>query len=301
MKLCLGTVQQGLEYGVNNQHGKPSLEESVEVFHRAFERGIDVFDTARAYGDAEIIIGEYVKRYEEAKEIKYISKLRPNVFEAGDNYYEVIKRECLDSLRRMGISKLYGYLLHTPEYIRNPEIVDAMIRIKEEGLVENIGVSIYNIEDGEIAIQTNKVDFIQLPFSVFDQRGDTTGFLKRAKENGITIFARSAFLQGLFYANVDRLPERVEHAKNVLVDFNQMIEKYQVDRTETLIGFVKAQEYIDYLVFGVDNLEQLEEDIDVFNNKEIDDKVLNVIKDRYVKIEESIIIPSLWSNGKKSK
>lgn len=301
MKLCLGTVQQGMEYGVNNHYGKPSLEDSIAVFHEAFERGIDVFDTARAYGDAELIIGEYVKRYEEAKEIKYISKLRPNVFEVGDNYYEVIKRECLDSLARMGISKLYGYLLHTPEYIRNPEIVEAMVRIKEEGLVENIGVSIYNIEDGEIAIQTNKVDFIQLPFSVFDQRGDTTGFLKRAKENGITIFARSAFLQGLFYANVDRLPERVEHTKNVLVNFNQLIEKYRVDRTETLIGFVKAQAYIDYLVFGVDNLEQLEEDIDVFNNKKIDSKMLSDIKEKYARIEESIIIPSLWSNGKKAK
>lgn len=301
MKLCLGTVQQGMEYGVNNQYGKPSLEESLMVFHKAFQSGIDVFDTARAYGDAEIIIGEYFKRYKNSEKIRVISKLRPNVFEEGDNYYDVMKRECLGSLERMGISKLYGYLLHTPEYVRNPEIVEAMIKLKNEGIVENIGVSIYEIEDGEIAIKTGKVDFIQLPFSVFDQRGETTGFLKRAKEAGITIFTRSAFLQGLLYMNENKIPDRVSHAKDVLEDFNQLIEIHGVDRTETLIGFVKNQKYIDYLVFGVDNVEQLEEDIQVFNDKKINDFMKCEIQKRYANIEKSVIIPSLWSNGKKAE
>lgn len=301
MRLCLGTVQQGMEYGVNNKYGKPSLEESIELFHRAFESGIDLFDTARAYGDAELIIGEYFKRYGNKDKIRVISKLRPNVFEENDNYYEVMKRECLDSLERMGITKLYGYLLHTPEYIREPKIVQAMVNLKEEGIVENIGVSIYNIEDGDVAIETGVVDFIQLPFSVFDQRGESTGFFKRAKKAGITIFTRSAFLQGLFYVNADKIPERVLHTENVLRDFNRLLNEYNADRTETLIGFVKEQEYIDYLVFGADDIEQLYEDINVFNNCNIVNKISNVIKERYANIEKSVIIPSLWSNGKKAK
>ena len=62
MNLCLGTVQQGMAYGINNQHGKPSVEESMEIFHQAVLNGIEIFDTASAYGDAEYLIGEYLKK-----------------------------------------------------------------------------------------------------------------------------------------------------------------------------------------------------------------------------------------------
>ena len=47
MKLCLGTVQQGLEYGINNKYGKPSKEYSQKIFYEAVKHGITMFDTAR--------------------------------------------------------------------------------------------------------------------------------------------------------------------------------------------------------------------------------------------------------------
>lgn len=298
MKLCLGTVQQGMEYGINNQYGKPSLEESLEVFHQAVLSGIDIFDTARAYGDAEYLIGEYFKKYGNPKGIKIISKLRPNVFQDTKDYYEVMKEECLESLRRMGIDKLYGYLLHTPEYIRNPQIVAAMQRLKEEGLVENIGVSIYEIEDGDYAIAA-KVDFVQLPFSVFDQRGATTGFMKRAKLAGITIFVRSVFLQGLFFMDEKRLPEKVSQAEDILGKWNRYMEDSSATKVEALIGFAKQQKYVDYIVFGVDNVSQLREDIEVFNHYEIEGEEKVRFENEFAIETKSIIIPSLWSDGTK--
>ena len=300
MKLCLGTVQQGMEYGINNQCGKPSIEESIETFYQAIQNGIKIFDTARAYGDAELLIGEYFRRYGNPGDIKIISKLRPNVFDSDEGYYDVVKRECQNSLDRIGISKLYGYLLHTPGYIRNPEIVHALLDIKKEGMVENIGVSIYEIEDGEAAIETGVVDFIQLPYSVFDQRGDTTGFLRKAKQAGITVFTRSAFLQGLFYMDVEKVPERVEKAKPLLEKWNSCIDRFNVSKTEALIGFVKNQPYIDYLVFGVDNVKQLQEDIRIFNDYKMDDSLESLFQKEFSSVSKSIIIPSLWSNGKKS-
>lgn len=298
MKLCLGTVQQGMEYGINNQYGKPSLEESLEVFHQAVLSGIDIFDTARAYGDAEYLIGEYFKKYGNPKGIKIISKLRPNVFQDTKDYYEVMKAECLESLRRMGIDKLYGYLLHTPEYIRNPQIVEAMQRLKEEGLVENIGVSIYEIEDGDYAIAA-KVDFVQLPFSVFDQRGATTGFMKRAKQAGITIFVRSVFLQGLFFMDENRLPEKVSQAEDILGKWNRYMEDSSATKVEALIGFAKQQKYVDYIVFGVDNVSQLREDIEVFNHYELEGEEKVRFENEFAIETKSIIIPSLWSDGTK--
>ena len=62
-ELCLGTVQFGMNYGVNNQIGRqPTWKESFEMLDIAIDRGIDVIDTARAYGEAELVLGEYFKK-----------------------------------------------------------------------------------------------------------------------------------------------------------------------------------------------------------------------------------------------
>jgi aryl-alcohol dehydrogenase-like predicted oxidoreductase len=61
-KLILGTVQFGLEYGVNNQKGIPSSNEIKKILDFAFKRKINILDTAEAYGNSQERIGEYIKK-----------------------------------------------------------------------------------------------------------------------------------------------------------------------------------------------------------------------------------------------
>ncbi len=292
MKLCLGTVQQGLEYGINNKYGKPSKEYSQKIFYEAVKHGITMFDTARAYGDAELLLGEYLKEHGNRNEIKIISKLRPNILEGCKDIYDTICRECEGTLKRIGVESLDGYLLHTPEYIRDPKVVSALLKLKEEGYASHIGVSIYNIEDGDVAINTGAVDYIQLPFSIFDQRGKNSGFLRRAKEAKITVFARSIFLQGLYFMDAGK----VKRAEPMLRNWELILEERHANREEVLIEFVKQSKEIDYLVFGVDTVEQLQRDISVFESEsKLDETIWNIIGEKFSDVEESIIIPSLWA------
>ena len=60
-KLILGTVQFGLHYGVNNTTGKPSKENIKSILDSAYNSGIQLLDTAEAYGDSQNKIGEYHK------------------------------------------------------------------------------------------------------------------------------------------------------------------------------------------------------------------------------------------------
>ncbi len=296
MKLCLGTVQQGLEYGINNKYGKPSKEYSQKIFYEAVKHGITMFDTARAYGDAELLLGEYLKEHGNRNEIKIISKLRPNILEGCKDIYDTICRECEGTLKRIGVESLDGYLLHTPEYIRDPKVVSALLKLKEEGYASHIGVSIYNIEDGDVAINTGAVDYIQLPFSIFDQRGKNSGFLRRAKEAKITVFARSIFLQGLYFMDAGSLPEKGKRAEPMLRNWELILEERHANREEVLIEFVKQSKEIDYLVFGVDTVEQLQRDISVFESEsKLDETIWNIIGEKFSDVEESIIIPSLWA------
>ncbi|MCI8881324.1 MAG: aldo/keto reductase [Clostridiaceae bacterium] len=302
MKLCLGTVQQGMEYGINNQYGKPSTEDSMAIFHEAVMKGIAVFDTARAYGNAELLLGEYFKNYGNREKVRVISKLRPNILQAGEAVYDTMHRECECSLKRIGIEKLDGYLLHTPEYIRDTEAVNALVSLREEGMVKNIGVSIYNMADGDIAVNTGVVDYIQLPFSIFDQRGITSGLIHRAKAAGITLFARSAFLQGLYFMNADSLPDKVKQAGPMLKRWNSIRDEYGFTPEEILIEFVKLFDEIDYLVFGVDTLQQLKRDIAVFHSPtSVDERIWKMIRTEFVQVSRSIIIPSLWSDGRRTE
>lgn len=301
-ELCLGTVQFGMKYGINNSLGQPTLDESFKMLDIAIDNGIRVIDTARAYGEAEEILGKYFIDRKNSNKVKVISKLCPNVIEVGEKDIQgVVRRELEDSLKRLNVEKLDGYLLHTPGYIYNSEILKALISLKKEKLVENIGVSIYEIEDGEEAIRTGVVDYIQLPYSILDQRGVKTNFISKAKQSGITIYTRSAFLQGLFTMNKDRIPENLKEAIPYINIFEKLLDKYQVNKVSALINFVKQEKGIDYLVFGVDTSEQLIEDINIYKGEVVPNELLNELKKQFNEIDKSIIFPSLWSNGKKAK
>ena len=76
-RICMGTVQLGQHYGINNALGrKPNLQESFNLLEKAINSGVNFFDTASAYGDAEIILGKFgINRFP----VKIISKLRPKL------------------------------------------------------------------------------------------------------------------------------------------------------------------------------------------------------------------------------
>lgn len=300
-KLCIGTVQFGMKYGVNNVIGrKPTRQESFEMLDYALAHGINTIDTARAYGDAELLLGEYFRNKRNLAGIKIISKLRPNVIEKGEkDIAGVMRREMEESLDRMAISELDGYLLHTPEYIYNPEIQKALCSLKEQNYVKNIGVSIYNIEDGYAAIKTGIVDYIQLPYSILDQRGIKTGFIQEAKRSGITIFTRSAFLQGLFMMPEGKIPDYLWQACPYLEILDKVLAEYKVDRVSAILGFVAYEQDIDYLVFGVEKKEQLEENMVKAGRRDVPDECILELKKRIGEVGKSIIFPSLWADGRR--
>lgn len=299
-ELCLGTVQFGMKYGVNNTLGQPSWKESFHMLDIAIERGIKIIDTARAYGEAEEILGKYILDNNIENKIKIISKLCPNVIDKNEkDVIGVVRKELEESLSRLHVSQLDGYLLHTPDYIYNKQILAALVQIKNEKLVNHIGISIYDIEQGEEAIRTGILDYIQLPYSILDQRGIQTELIKKAKQHGITIFSRSAFLQGLYMMEKDKIPFHLKAAIPYLVIFDRLLEKYNLKKTQALLKFVTQEQGIDYLVFGVDNPKQLLEDINIYQNGDIPKQFIDEVKQEFYDIDKSIIFPSLWSDGKK--
>ncbi|MFN6142857.1 MAG: aldo/keto reductase, partial [Pseudanabaena sp.] len=107
-KLAIGTVQFGCSYGVSNKTGKVSIDSAKEILAYAKDAEIDVLDTAIAYGDSELCLGQI--GIDNWKVVSKLSELPSGV----DNIQKWAKDSLQGSLSRLKIPKLYGLLLHRP-------------------------------------------------------------------------------------------------------------------------------------------------------------------------------------------
>ena len=299
-KLCLGTVQFGMHYGINNKVGKPHKKDVFRMLDFAWDCGVRYLDTAEAYGDAEEIIGEFLNNNRH-KKFNVVSKLLPNCLEEKDIDIEgEITKHIQRTLKLLGLDTLDGYLLHTPIYFYNAKIMDAMFKLKEKGYTHNIGISIYEVEHALDAASSGLCDYIQIPYSVFDSRVDKTDFFTIAKKNNVKVFARSAFLQGLILMRKDEIPDSLRQVDKYLEIFDDIIQQCNFSRVEAAFRFNHDNDNIDYIVFGTDNIKQLEQDIHFACSSNIFVECRKKIQQRLSSnIENSIIIPSLWEKNKR--
>ncbi len=289
-KLCLGTVQLGMKYGVKNELGRqPTEEESFAVLRAAKKGGIDFLDTASVYGEAETLLGRFDV---ENAGFHVISKLRP--WGQQENSEEDVLLEIETSLQRLKMKRLYGYMLHRAEDMNRDAVVQGMVTAKKEGLVKHIGVSVYEPEEALRVVQSGIWDMIQIPYNVLDQRLDETDFFALAKKNHVKVFARSAFLQGLLLMEPEQLPPYLQKACPYIEKFRQIIAKNYYTPEEGAMLYSYCHPEIDYVVFGVDTEEQLIKNIEICEKAEPFNACWKALNGAFPGVPREIIVPSLW-------
>ena len=301
-KYTLGTVQLGLNYGIANFNGKPNYTSSINILEYAWNKGINVFDTAPVYGNCEEIIGSFIKSRtkNELKKIVIISKL-PQVSINGNNtfkeIYNYIKQKLSESLNALNINKMPIYLLHHPSdiYLEEGLVIDCLSQIKKEGLIERIGLSCYNPQEVETALKFKEVNVIQAPVNVFDHRLLKSGLLKKLKSQDYLIFARSIYLQGLLFISPNDLPENLESAKEPLIKLRAIAKDFDIEIDKLALLFVRDLPEITSLVIGAEKLEQLERNLELFNELALSKEIYTRILKEFSNVPEKIINPQLWN------
>ena len=295
MKLCQGTVHFGMDYGIKGQR-KPDVSDAIKMLDYATQNGIAAIDTANAYGTAEDVIGEFLRKNTiNRSELFLISKCRPNILDncPEEQYYPVIKKNLLQSLFRLQTEYLDSYLMHSSRYVYNDGIIEALNRLREEGYIRKAGVSVYEVEEAGKCIDRPNVDFMQLPYSIFDQRMLKGGIFEQAAESNIQIHSRSAFIQGLVLMQEQEVPSYLQKAKPILRKIDFLCTQYGISRIALAMSFVKNQAAISHLVFGVDNIEQLKEDMQLFDQT-VSQDMISIISKEFAGLEADIVMPSLW-------
>lgn len=244
-KIVLGTVQFGLQYGVNSA-GRPSEKAVKDILAAAAKGGIDTLDTSSAYGNSEEILGGCTTPKDGFKIVSKYPKGETTVAEMFNS-----------SLNRLKVNQLYGYLLHHFEvYKNNPMVWNEFIALKESGKVQKIGFSLYSPEELEFILdKKTPFDLIQVPFNIFDKKFQP--LMKEVHEKGVEIHVRSTFLQGLFFKDRDTLPEKLNPLKKYLLQLDEFSKQSGLCISEIALNYNLQNPYIDGVLIGVDNVKQL--------------------------------------------
>ncbi len=295
MELCLGTVQLGMDYGIM-KGTKPDEEYAIRILDYAIENGIRAIDTATAYGTAEELVGKFLKRKTITRDKLFIStKLPPNILDdKNQNDYErIIRTNLEESLKRLNTDYVDAYLLHSSRYAFDTSIIEALIMIKDSGLAKRVGVSVYEPEEAKACFKNEKLGFIQAPYSIFDHRMKEKGILEYNRNTHCEIHTRSAFLQGLICMREEDVPPFLDKARPLIRKIDDTCKKEGFTRVELAMAYVKREKRISHLVFGVNTVEQLAEDIKAFQTH-IDEVILDEMEHELGSIDADIVIPSLW-------
>ena len=253
MKLALGTVQFGLQYGIANQSGRVSKAQASEVLALARLQGIADLDTAIAYGDAEARLGQMG-----IQGFRVVTKLPPlpAAFPAGmANAGVWAKAQLKASLQRLGVGSVYGLMLHRPADLIGPQgqvLLAALEDLQAQGLVQKLGISIYAPSELDAVMQLARWGLVQAPFNLVDRRLQASGWLHRLKDMNVEVHTRSAFLQGLLLTTADALPPK-------FLPWLELWQRWQAWQTASAcsalgacLAFVHSFPEVDRVVVGVD-------------------------------------------------
>ena len=194
-EISLGTWQVGGVWGDEFSH-----ENAEKILNSAIDGGINFIDTADVYGDgkSEKAVGRFVKSRSERIYVatKCGRQLNPHTNEA---YQPAVLRKFVEnSLKNMGLETLDLIQLHCPptEVYYRPEIFELFDRLKDEGKILNLGISVEKVEEALKGIEFDNVTTVQIIFNTFRQRPSEL-FFEQAKKKKIGVIVRVPLASGL--------------------------------------------------------------------------------------------------------
>ena len=285
-KIILGTVQFGLDYGINNNNGKPNFNEVKSIFDYAYNNNINFLDTAEAYGNSHEIIGNY--------------------HEDSDNKFQVTTKYCsarLDlpknisdrinhHLKILNVNNLYCYMFHNYDDFKNYFNLFKLelLELKNRGIIKKIGVSLHSNHNINDILENKEIDLIQLPYNLLDNKFKREKVFLKAREKGIEIHTRSTFLQGLFFKDLDTITGRLGVLKKYLLELKRLVNKNEIN--SLALSYVCSNANIDGVLLGVDNVGQLKNNLSCINDDKFKDIIENI--DSINVKEENLLNPANW-------
>lgn len=294
-RISLGTVQLGLDYGINNSVGKPQRKDAYNILDCAVKNGVNVFDTAAAYGDAEKVIGEW-KRQTDMQCPIIVTKVSGLDHSSYGALIGSMREKTEESKKRLGLSQIPILMLHHYEDFECDEenVMKAFDELKESGDIMFSGISLYSDHDYK-KISEYGFDAVQIPMNIFDLKQIENGGIDALGKASMMVFVRSVFLQGLVFKNPDELPEGMEFCRKTLEDFRCLCEEFDLCPASLALSFALSVPGVTSLVLGGETVGQIEENIRLEDKTvKLSEKQMERIHRVFSDVDNRVINPSLW-------
>lgn len=293
-RMTLGTVQLGLNYGVANKEGKPGEEKAFGILDEAFAAGVNCLDTAAAYGDSETTIGKYLSERRIKRDDVYIATKFKTGSVSSFLVEKAIRASVENSLKNLNIDYLDFLLLHDARELQESgrEILKTVEKLLMEGIIRMAGISCYKFSEIESMVENEIWQAFQLPVNLLDMR-------IAASENGRKlenkfIFARSLFLQGLFFLEPEDLRGNLREIAGYLHEIRKIAGELNWSTAQLAVSYVKSLEFVDSMVIGAENPGQVRENAILVETEPMDQDTRSMIEARLRGSPEWLFSPGLW-------
>ena len=266
-KICIGSANFGMKYGLNNKIPL-SNKEIIEIFKFLKKEKKIYIDTAANYKNSESIIGKNFSR-----KFKIITKIKkiPKEIKDVDLW---LKNEIKVSCKKLKVKKIYGLLIHDTKDLKNKTIAKKIYRtfdnLKKSKIVDKVGLSIYDPNELDLHLKDYNFEIIQAPLNVFDRRIVNSGWLDKINKMGIEFFARSIFLQGLLIKDINKLDKFFLPYLKKFKKFELWTKKLNISKIEACIRFVNSFKEVDKVIIGVNSKAQFLENYKLIKKPKID-------------------------------
>ena len=185
------------------------LEASKATVRKAYELGINFFDTADIYGvgDSETILGEALKEIGVPREEIFVASkcsivlqgMNPDYdYKAYDLSPTYVKASCEASLKRLGMDYIDLYQPHRIDYLTHPEeTARALEDLKAEGKIRHVGVSNYTAEEIRAIAAYTRIESLQTQYSLLFLEPLEAGLAATCHEHKMAILPWSPLHRGI--------------------------------------------------------------------------------------------------------
>jgi len=272
----------GNQFG--NSYGTTKDNESLQSLQKAIDLGCNIIDTADVYGHghSEELLGEALTGIRQKVYIAtkvggdfYHGPTRPN-FDADYIHFALEQ-----SLKRLKTDYIDLYQLHNPplHLIQEGSIFEILFKLKSEGLIRAVGLSIFEPSEGVEAIRNDCVECIQVVYNIFNRQA-AKELIPLAREYNIGLIAREPLHNGILTGKFDgdeifeegdirsRWSQKYfEHLVNFTSNLKNVINTEDRTLAQTALQFVLSQSSISTVIPGMKTGDQVEENLRTVNQK----------------------------------
>lgn len=257
MKLGLGTAEFTTK--AEKHSWQVPLEEIRNIVGMAENAGMRLLDTASDTGNSEGILSDCLTENHSFRLVTQTSSIQPDFMIS--HQAEQLDHAFRYSLELLGQDSVYGLMISLRSdllTVQGERLFRRMEILREQGLVEKVGISVASGEEIDWALSRFKPEIVQLSLNVLDQRLLASGHLARLKKQGIEVHVRDIFLQGVLMDPL-HLPPLLWPLKKQMEQYHDFLIHEGLTPLEGALNFITSLPEVDYALVGVQSASQLGE------------------------------------------